>query len=142
MRKVKLNCNIGCNSEDAYDTELEKIRGIKESGYIPDIGDQGRVPSRCSQVESNPTSNLMIGPFDMYKELPTMKLSKGNVNVSVNTDAKGVFSTSLYTEYSLLALAMQKDGKDWNTIETIITGLISNSREQRFRKVKLTMPIC
>lgn len=37
LRKVKLNCNIGCNSEDAYDTELEKIRRIKESGYIPDM---------------------------------------------------------------------------------------------------------
>lgn len=96
---------------------------------------------RKYKVESNPTSNLMIGPFDMYKELPTMKLSKGNVNVSVNTDAKGVFSTSLYTEYSLLALAMQKNGKDWNTIETRIKGLIANSRGQRFGEVKLKVPI-
>ena len=37
LRKVKLNCNIGCNSEDAYYTEMEKIRRRKESGYIPDM---------------------------------------------------------------------------------------------------------
>lgn len=96
---------------------------------------------RKYKVESNPTSNLMIGPFDMYKELPTVRFNKGNVNVSVNTDAKGVFSTSLYTEYSLLALAMQKDGKDWNTIETSIKELIANSRGQRFGEVKLKVPI-
>ena len=97
---------------------------------------------RKYKVESNPTSNLMIGPFDMYKELPTMKFCRNNVDVSVNTDAKGVFSTSLYTEYSLLALAMQKDGDDWDTIKSRIKILIVNSREQRFKKVKLAMPIC
>ena len=37
LRKVKLNCNIGCNSKDTYYTELEKIRKIKESGCIPDM---------------------------------------------------------------------------------------------------------
>lgn len=28
---------------------------------------------RKYKVESNPTSNLMIGPFDLYKDLPTFK---------------------------------------------------------------------
>ena len=37
MRKVKLNCNIGCNSKSAYYIELEKIRRIKDSGCIPDM---------------------------------------------------------------------------------------------------------
>lgn len=93
---------------------------------------------RKYRVESNPTSNLMIGPFDMYKESPTLQFYKENIDVSVNTDAKGVFSTSLYTEYSLLALAMQKDGKDWNTeIKPKITKLMENSHGQRFGEVRL-----
>lgn len=97
--------------------------------------------ARNFRVESNPTSNLMIGPFDMYKELPTLKFYDENINVSVNTDAKGVFSTSLYTEYSLLALAMQKDGKDWNTeIKPRIVKLIENSRGQRFGEMRLNVP--
>lgn len=37
MRKVKLNCNIGCNSKATYYTELEKIRRIKKCGCIPDM---------------------------------------------------------------------------------------------------------
>ncbi len=94
--------------------------------------------ARKYRVESNPTSNLMIGPFDMYKELPTLKFYKEKIDVSVNTDAKGVFSTSLYTEYSLLALAMHKEGKDWATkIKPKITKLMNNSRGQRFGEVKL-----
>lgn len=94
------------------------------------------------RVESNPTSNLMIGPFDMYMELPTLKFYDENINVSVNTDAKGVFSTSLYIEYSLLALAMQKDGEDWNTeIKPKITKLMNNSRGQRFGEVRLNVPM-
>ncbi len=89
-------------------------------------------------MESNPTRNLMIGLFDMYKELPTLKFCDKNIDVSVNTDAKGVFSTSLYTEYSLLALAMQKKDEDWDTvIKPKIKKLMDNSRGQRFGEVKL-----
>lgn len=93
------------------------------------------------RIESNPTSNLMIGPFDMYKELPTLKFYDRHVNVSVNTDAKGVFSTSLYMEYSLLALALQKQGKDWNEIKSEIEQLMISSNGQRFGVVRLNMPI-
>ena len=95
---------------------------------------------RKFRVESNPTSNLMIGPFDMYKELPTLQFYKENIDVSVNTDAKGVFSTSLYTEYSLLALAMQKDDEDWSVIESRIKKLMENSCGQRFGEVRLNVP--
>lgn len=93
------------------------------------------------KVESNPTSNLMIGPFDMYKELPTLKFYDHHVNVSVNTDAKGVFSTSLYMEYSLLALVLQKEGKDWSVIKSEIEQLMISSNGQRFGEVRLSMPI-
>ena len=96
---------------------------------------------RKYRIESNPTSNLMIGPFNQYRELPIMRFCKNNVNVSVNTDAKGVFSTSLYIEYSLLALALQKSGMGWNTIELGIKQLLANSSSQRFGEVRLNIPI-
>ena len=96
---------------------------------------------RKYRIESNPTSNLMIGPFNQYRELPIMRFCKNNVNVSVNTDAKGVFSTSLYIEYSLLALALQKSGMGWNTIELGIKQLVANSSSQRFGEVRLNIPI-
>ena len=34
---VRVNCNIGCNSEKEYATELKKIESIKAYGSIPDI---------------------------------------------------------------------------------------------------------
>lgn len=34
---VRVNCNIGCNSEKEYASELQKIEAIKVSGSIPDM---------------------------------------------------------------------------------------------------------
>lgn len=65
-------------------------------------------------VETNPTSNVRIGGLDKYEELPLFRLAKLNkrpdcrVMVSVNTDDKGIFATSLYRELSLLSLALKK----------------------------------
>lgn len=65
-------------------------------------------------IETNPTSNVRIGGLDKYEELPLFRLAKLNkrpdrrVMVSVNTDDKGIFATSLYRELSLLSLALKK----------------------------------
>ena len=34
---VRVNCNIGCNSESEYIEELKKIEAIKTSGSITDM---------------------------------------------------------------------------------------------------------
>lgn len=34
---VRVNCNIGCNSADAYDLEIQKIEAIKKNGFVPDM---------------------------------------------------------------------------------------------------------
>lgn len=34
---VRINCNIGCNSEEEYFWELKKIAAVKSSGIIPDM---------------------------------------------------------------------------------------------------------
>ena len=34
---VRINCNIGCNSETGYIEELKKIEAIKSSGFTPDM---------------------------------------------------------------------------------------------------------
>lgn len=33
---IRVNCNIGCNSENEYATELQKIYSIRDSGVLPD----------------------------------------------------------------------------------------------------------
>ena len=63
-------------------------------------------------IECNPTSNFKIGEIDRYDRHPITTFNSirhaGNpkefeVSVSINTDDKGVFSTSIEREYALVA---------------------------------------
>ena len=81
-----------------------------------------KVASKQIAVECNPTSNLKIGFVDKYCEHPLLKkfdpIEKQSdvnyplLNASVNTDDRGVFATTLYNEFSLLALGMMKEKND------------------------------
>lgn len=72
-------------------------------------------------IETNPSSNLFISSIKSYKEHPIVNLyNKGLVwdveklkecpqlYVSINTDDKGIFQTSLENEYSLIACDLEK----------------------------------
>lgn len=68
-------------------------------------------------IETNPTSNLKIGQFSSYEAHPLMEFnnvglySNGQyrgISVSINTDDRGVFGTSLEREFSLVAAALEK----------------------------------
>lgn len=97
-------------------------------------------------IETNPSSNYKIGPFMQYSDLPIFKMhvpgyGKGrHLPVSVNTDDKGVFATSLENEYSLLAISLRKqrseDGKRvWSDkeIEDYIKQLVEYGNISRFK---------
>lgn len=70
-------------------------------------------------VESNPSSNFTIGDIDSYIRHPIFKFYTTpnllkldfthNISVSINTDDKGIFNTSLEREYALLAAAYSKE---------------------------------
>lgn len=70
-------------------------------------------------IETNPTSNVQIGEFNRYDELPIRQWEtvgqnispEQHVNVSINTDDKGVFGTSIEREYALMFAAMIKVGE-------------------------------
>lgn len=66
-------------------------------------------------IETNPSSNIKIGRFDRYDMHPITLFhnvgkdeGKHSMVVTINTDDKGVFATSLKNEYSLIALSLQK----------------------------------
>lgn len=76
-------------------------------------------------IETNPSSNYVIGTFKRYDEHPISKFynlgltydtEKVNdcpqLSVSINTDDQGVFATYLENEYALIALAMEKATND------------------------------
>ena len=96
-----------------------------------------KVKQKGLAIESCPTSNLMIGPFGKYNEVPTFKFKEKDIDVSVNTDTKGIFATSLYVEYSLLACSMKKEGKTEEEILRMTDQLLANNSSQRFDIPKL-----
>lgn len=85
---------------------------------------QEEIAKRGIAIETNPSSNYLIGTFRQYEKHPIIRFyNKGLVHepeklrecpqlsVSINTDDQGVFSTSLENEYALMARALE-DVKD------------------------------
>ena len=86
-------------------------------------------------IETCPTSNLRIGYFSKYSELPTCSLLCDEESVvTINTDAPGILNTSLENEYNLIALALKKDiGKSESDIKKAVERLKQNAEAAMFR---------
>lgn len=90
-------------------------------------------------IECCPSSNLMIGMLDQYIEHPIFRFyplsayRNHKLNVSIGTDDRGIFATSLRNEYSLLACAMEKSKRwDMNQIIDYMSDLIAKSNSMKF----------
>ena len=102
-------------------------------------------------IEVNPTSNLRICNIDTYDTHPVVKFRNyglsvideyndcPQISVSINTDDKGIFATSLEKEYTLMALALEKqktaEGKPKfqpNNILNWLEGIRQEAEIQRF----------
>lgn len=85
-------------------------------------------------IETCPTSNLRIGYFSKYSELPTCSLLCDEESVvTINTDAPGILYTSLENEYNLIALALKKDmGMSEKDIRQAISRLRKNAETVTF----------
>ena len=65
-------------------------------------------------IECCPTSNMMLCNLDRYDEAPLLRfrylwpLLGNHLSVSINTDDKGLFATSLLNEFALMASAISK----------------------------------
>lgn len=107
-------------------------------------------------IECNPTSNYKIGDFDRYEEHPIKNFNTINavssdkhaVSVSINTDDKGVFSTSIEREYALIAHSLiryyqrNSNGTTPQDVYSWLDRVRRYSLEQIFDKsVKISEPI-
>ena len=103
------------------------------------------IAKRKIAVECNPSSNVSIGPFCRYDEHPVfrfMPYDKKSVDapclcVSVNTDDRGVFQTSIENEYALIAIALRKKNVRDDEILQYLEKLQKNSIKQLFEPVEL-----
>ncbi len=113
-------------------------KGVRERGsekktfYIPDNYISGiiviqkammeEIVDRGIAIETNPSSNVRIASFLSFENHPiktfyNLGLTKNEeelmgcpqMNVSINTDDKGVFCTKLENEYALLACALEQE---------------------------------
>ena len=109
---------------------------------------QRRVNDLGISIECNPSSNVLIGTFNSYNMHPIFRFNSSGLtnfsdnvgmHVSVNTDDRGVFDTSLPFEYILIAstLAQQRDENNHRIhsdreIEAYLRNLQRMGQEQVF----------
>lgn len=78
-----------------------------------------RIQNKHISIETNPTSNMQITDVGRYAEHPITVMNNvylksdydSMIDVSINTDDQGVFATSLEKEFTLMALALEKEKK-------------------------------
>ena len=94
----------------------------------------GVIISRHIHIETCPTSNFCIGPFERYDELPTAQLYHkiDSASFSINTDIKGVIATNLETEYALVGLSLIKSGRDIREVQSYLRKVIDAGMTNRF----------
>lgn len=83
-------------------------------------------------IESCPTSNLRIGPIYSYDESPLLTFHEKGVQVTANTDDKGIFSTSEPLELSLIA-ACKRSKTGGNYPLGVVRQLVENGKKYRFK---------
>lgn len=130
-----------------------KIRGAKSEQWKIDALFQltiREIQNRMCQeiekqhicIETNPTSNYRIGSLGTYSDHPVTKFFNFGINttylssqipVSINTDDLGVFHTNIEREFSLIALAMEKNTANTNSPGDIYEW-INRVREFSFRQ--------
>lgn len=109
--------------------EIEEFR--VEKSYIQAVKViqeemQKKIRDKGIGIETNPSSNYLIGCFRSYIKHPILnfynlgltydreKLEKcPQLFVSINTDDQGVFNTYLEKEYALMALALEKEEDEY-----------------------------
>ncbi len=105
------------------DISLDYIRAVKEVQRAM----RQRIARSGISIETNPTSNVMIGTFRKYEKHPILAFfnrglpvnqeeneSCAQIQVSINTDDRGTFYTDIETEYALLARSVEqlRDSQD------------------------------
>ncbi len=132
--------------EKEYSVDPLMIRGITAVQKAL----QKEIAKRGIAIETNPSSNYMIGTFKDYAKHPLLNFYNiglvANEDIlkncpqivcSINTDDQGVFSASLENEYALIARALEiQVDKNGNSIynKTMIYEWLDNIRKNGNRQ--------
>ena len=113
------NWNVRCEGEKRVEIKISPLYKIAAAKVQKAL--QRKVSNQGVAIETNPSSNYLIGTFKRYDKHPIIRFYNRSLtvdqeklqncfqlNVSINTDDIGVFSVSLENEYAYMALALEK----------------------------------
>ncbi|WBW96307.1 hypothetical protein [Oceanirhabdus sp. W0125-5] len=102
LKNIKKTISININSD-----VVVKYKKLQE--YM-----KKKISNRGIIIETNPTSNLMIGDFARYEDYHILNMSspeKEDVIVTINTDDPVIFNTMIKDEFALIYDILMKDGR-------------------------------
>lgn len=135
-----------------YDVDYNKVLSeiinvnIVDSNFIDAVDFvqqelRDKVDKKGIGIEVNISSNYIISDFDYYKKHPLFKFTdkrltngRNDMLVSINTDDAGVFDTSLYKEYSIIAKTLEEEGYGSSHILDYLQHLVDISNKQSWVK--------
>lgn len=157
--------NLRCHGTDVAKTIWSLVRKNKSRNivYVQFVWPHEVLPLICSIqeallkkfqnkgifIESCPTGNRIIGHFKRYDEHPLLNFApidyvqNHTPPVSINTDERGIFATSIRREYSLMCLAIEKKlQKEQGLSETVarrksidyMTRILQSAKSQIFKQ--------
>lgn len=91
-----------------------------------------RLAHRGIAVEVNPTSNLNIGRYSDYTDLPYDALVESGVQVSINTDNPGFMATNLPLEFQRLYNARLCSGTTHRRVVEWLSARAEDARQSTF----------
>lgn len=113
--------NKAVKEEGNKKVEIKVNFSIKKAVKEVQKNMQYEIAQRGICIETNPTSNALIGTFKRYDKHPILNWYNNGlvtswedvqnvpqIQVSINTDDQGVFATYIENEYAYLALAIEK----------------------------------
>ncbi|MFR4233059.1 MAG: hypothetical protein ACLT2N_06820 [Roseburia faecis] len=113
--------NIEIKKEGNKRKEIKVNPCIIKAVYAVQKKMQWVVAQKGIGIETNPSSNALIGTFKRYDKHPILNwynngltpkpqevFGAPQIQVSINTDDQGVFATYIENEYAYLALALEK----------------------------------
>lgn len=93
---------------------------------------RARLARRGIGIEVNPTSNLLVGHYHDFSQLPYRALVDAGLRVSINTDDPGVFGTSLPAEFARLRRALARGAARCVDVETWLRARVEDAQRTTF----------
>jgi adenosine deaminase len=128
MHQYHFDCNAYKKGEEIETVQVDEV--LTKAVIFLQKQIHNLVYEKKLVIETNPTSNYLIGPFNYYDELPVFnfnnfmlyndgKANEKNIPITICTDDQGIFRTSLVVEYDVIFELLTCNQNPLNKIATV-----------------------